>query len=470
MKHTITTILTLCFIHSAHAEFRVWKDASGTHEIKAELVRVESGRVTLKRENGTTLTLPVTSLSKADQALLNGTSTGAAAATGDWPQWRGPRRDDVSTETGLMKKWPKDGPKRLWVSEDAGLGYSGFAITGGKLYTLGLYDTEEKIICLDTATGKKVWEVTIGSIYNNNWGNGPRSTPTVVGGMVYALGGNGDLACVSAVDGKKIWNKSLTKDLGGKLQGWGYTESPLVDDGLVIVTPGGNKGAVAALDAKTGKVKWQTQEVPEPAQYSSPIIAENGGQKQYVQLLMQSIIGISPKDGKLLWKSEFPGRTAVIPTPIYKDGHVFVAAGYGAGCKLVKLSTDGAAEVYANKTMTNHHGGVVLYGNHLYGHSDAGGWTCMDFLTGEEVWKNRGPGKGALTIADGMMYCLSESDGTVVLAEASPKAWNPTSQFKLEAQSSQRKPQGRIWTHPVVAGGRLYLRDQEFISCYDIKG
>ncbi|MDP1589127.1 MAG: PQQ-binding-like beta-propeller repeat protein, partial [Prosthecobacter sp.] len=231
MKNTTFVLLSLCLALSAQAEIRIWKDATGTHEIKAELVGVKAGKVTLKRENGTTITLPVASLSKEDQALLGGASGGGAAtaSAGEWPQWRGPNRDDVSTETGLLKKWPASGPKRDWVSEEAGLGYSGFAVSGGKIYTMGLFDAEEKVVCLDAATGKKVWDSFVGAIYKNKWGDGPRCTPTVAGGKVYALGGNGDLVCLDAATGKQDWSKSLVKDLGGVLQNWGYTESPLVD-------------------------------------------------------------------------------------------------------------------------------------------------------------------------------------------------------------------------------------------------
>lgn len=466
MKIIPLALVFACLTQALSAELRSWTDASGKFQIQAELVNVQAGQVTLKRKDGTTIRLAMTSLSQADQALL----TAGNAITGEWPQWRGPTRDDVSKETGLLKKWPAAGPKRSWLNDDAGLGYSGFAIVAGKLFTLGLYDTEEKVVCLDASNGKKVWETTIGTIYNNNWGNGPRSTPTVIGGAVYALGANGDLACLSADNGKKIWSKSLTKDLGGKLQSWGYTESPLVDGDLVVVTPGGSQGAIVGLDTKTGAVKWQTKGLTDDAQYSSIIPIDYQGQKQYVQLLMKCLVGISPKDGALLWKSDFPGQTAVIPTPIYKDGNIYVTAGYGVGCKMVKLGGESPREVYSNKVMINHHGGAILVGDFIFGHSDQGGWTCQNFATGEAIWKDKGIGKGAVAYADGMLYCQSESDGTIALVEASKEGWKVVSSFKLAAQSSQRKPQGRIWTHPVIAGGKLYLRDQEMISCYDIKG
>jgi len=469
MKHILASLSILGFALSCHAEMRTWTDASGQHKIEAELVGVQAGKVTLKRANGSTITLALNQLSKADQALLGGGTAAPGGAAGDWPQWRGPNRDDVSTETGLLKKWPASGPKRAWVNEDAGLGYSGFAISGGKLYTMGLYDAEEKVVCIDAATGKKLWDSLVGAIYKNKWGDGPRCTPTVAGGKVFAIGGNGDLVCLDAATGKQDWSKSLVKDLGGKVQGWGYTESPLVEGDLVIVTPGGDKGAIAALSTKTGKVEWQTKNITENAQYSSIIPITHNGQRQYVQLLMNTILGVSPK-GEVLWKTDFPGKVAVIPTPIYSDGQVYVTAGYGVGCKAVKLGSGSAEEIYSNKNLENHHGGVILVDGLLYGHSNNGGWTCQDFKTGEVVWQDRGIGKGAVAYADGMLYCQSEDGGTIALVEASKDGWKMVSSFILEAQSTQRSPDGRIWTHPVVVGGKLYLRDQEFISCYDVKG
>lgn len=476
MKLAITAAVlsAITLPSSLLGEVRTWKDATGQHQVRAELAGVAGGMVTLKTEDGRMVKLAVTRLSKEDQAFLKGGNAPAAsgAASGaSWPQWRGPNRDDLSTETGLLKEWPPEGPKRLWVSEDAGLGYSGFSIADGILYTMGLDGDDEKLIAMDAATGKKLWDTKTGGRLKNNWGDGPRSTPTVAGGQVFALGGNGDLVCADAKTGKKKWDKSLTKDLGGQIQNWGYTESPLVEGDKVIVTPGGSKGAIAALSVRSGSVEWQTKEFTEPAQYSSPIVIDSGEQRQIVQLVMNSFVGVSPADGKLLWKADFPGRTAVIPTPIHRDGHVYVAAGYGVGCKLIKLGGAAPETVYENKTMVNHHGGVILVDGYLYGHSDGGGWVCQDFKTGAEKWSERQKlRKGCIAHADGMLYCMGEDDGTVVLIEASPEGWKEHGRFKLEKQSSQRSSQGRIWTHPVICGGRLYLRDQEFISCYDVKG
>ena len=386
----------------------------------------------------------------------------------DWPQWRGPDRSDVSRETGLLKSWPPGGPKRVWLYENAGNGYSGPAIVGGKLFTLGTRDQSESLIALDAGTGKELWVAQMGSILKNAWGDGPRGTPSVEGGRVYAISGSGVLICASATDGKILWQKRLS-ELGGKTPGWGYTESPLVDGDLVVCTPGGAKGAITALDKETGKLSWQSTEFTDGAQYASVVPANINGTRQYVQITMQNIAGIAAKDGKLLWKSPWPGRTAVIPTPIVRGNEVYVTAGYGVGCRLVRIEPGNeVTTIYENKVIKNHHGGVILVGDYLYGHSDSG-WTCQNFNTGEEVWSHRGFGKGAVACADGMLYCLEEGSGTVVLVEASPKGWNEHGRFKLEPQTQIRSSQGHIWTHPVISNGRLYLRDQDLIYCYDIR-
>ena len=388
----------------------------------------------------------------------------------DWPQWRGPDRTDVSKETGLLKSWPEGGPKRVWLSDKAGLGYAGPAIANGKLFTMGVRDGAEHLIALDVKDGKELWSAKIGDVLKNNWGDGPRGTPTVDGDRVYALGGQGSLIAANVSDGKVAWEKTM-RGFGGKTPGWGYTESVLVDGDKVLCTPGGQKGAIVALNKKSGALLWQSADFTDGAQYSSIIAADHNGSRQYIQLTMQHIVGLSANDGKVLWTSDFPGRTAVIPTPIFHDGHVYVTAGYGVGCKLVKVGpSNQVSDVYFNKVMKNHHGGAILVDGHVYGHSDGSGWVCQNFKTGEEVWAEKSKlGKGAMAYADGRFYCLAENNGTIALIEASSKGWNEHGRFKLEAQSSQRNPQGRIWTHPVISNGRLYLRDQELLSCYDIK-
>lgn len=396
---------------------------------------------------------------------------------GDWPQWRGPDRTDVSKETGLLKQWPEGGPKKVWSYTNAGNGYAGMSVADGRLFTMGARAGQEFLIALDAASGKELWAAAMGPLYNEDrpsynvgWGEGPRGTPTVDADRVYALGAWGNLVCASVKDGKIVWKKTM-QEVGGKPFGWGYSESPLVDGPKLVCTPGGSQGAIAALDKMTGAPVWQSKDFTDDAQYSSLVPATINGTPQYVQLTMRSVAGVAAKDGKLVWRVDFPGRVAVIPTPIVRDNRVFVTAGYGVGCKLVEIGPDNSVnEVYRNTNLANHHGGAILVGDHVYGHSDRSGWTCLDFQTGEVAWQEKGKlGKGAIACADGMFYLLDEKSGEVVLIEVNPGAWSEKGRFKLDPQSTIRNPKGGIWSHPVISNGKLYLRDQDLIHCYDIK-
>ncbi len=394
----------------------------------------------------------------------------AAAQAVDWPQWRGTDRSDRSPETGLLKTWPASGPKQVWLYKDAGIGYSGPAIVKGRLYTMGARGDQERLIALNAADGKELWSTPVGGTYDNNWGNGPRGTPTVDGDRVYALGANGGLVCAQTADGKVLWQVAA-KDFGGAVPGWGYCESVVVEGNTVVFTPGGSKGSMVALDKTSGKLVWQSKDFTDAPHYSSIVPANLNGTRQLIQLTPSALVGIEAKDGAVLWKSPWNGKVAVIPTPVYHDNQVYISSGYGVGCKMVKISpSNEATDVYVNKVMKNHHGGVILVGDHLYGYSDGPGWVCQDLKTGSEVWSSKAFGKGAVTYADGMLYCIEEGSGTVCLAEASPKGWQEHGRFKLDPQTTLRKPEGRIWTHPVVSNGRLYLRDQELLFCFDLQG
>jgi outer membrane protein assembly factor BamB len=402
-----------------------------------------------------------------------------AAAAADWPQWRGPDRTDVSKETGLLATWPDGGPPLLWTYAEAGIGYSGPAVVGDRLFTMGARNEVEYLLALDTGTGKEVWATEIGPLLENPYGSGPRGTPTVDGDRTFALGGKGELICVETRTGKKRWHVSFTNDLGGQEPHWGYTESPLVDGDKLVCTPGGSQGTLAALDKQTGKVLWRSKGLTDPAAYSSIIAADVAGVRQYIQMTGGHAVGVAADDGRLLWESsERINPTAVIPTPIYREGSVYVTSGYadrGGGCALLKLTADGsefkADVVYSDKSMANHHGGVVLVGDYLYGYSDTQGrrWVCQEFKTGKVVWESKKLGKGSLTCADGHLYCYSENDGTAVLVKASPEGCEESGRFKIPRQTQQPRGQGNIWTHPVVANGRLYLRDQDLIFCFDVK-
>jgi outer membrane protein assembly factor BamB len=394
----------------------------------------------------------------------------AQAQNFSWPQWQGPTRNGLTDETGLLQTWPAGGPKRLWLFEDCGAGYSGPAIVDGKLYILGERDGACKLIAVNVETGKELWAAPVGPTFQNDWGGGPRGTPTVDDGRVYVLSPTGELVCVKASNGEEVWRMTM-QSLGGQIPNWGYSESVLIDGEKLLCTPGGRQGAIVAIDKESHEVIWQSNELTDVAHYSSIVRGDIHGRPQYVQLLEKRLVGLSPTDGKLLWEVEWPGAVAVIPTPIVFGNRVFCTSGYGAGCMVVEIGANNqATKIFENKRMKNQHGGVIKVGNNLYGFSDDVGWVCLDARTGEQAWRERDAlGKGAIGYADGRFYCVDQSEGNVVLIDASPTAWNERGRFTLEPQAKDRSPRGGIWVHPVAVNGKLFLRDQEYVYCYDVK-
>ncbi len=409
------------------------------------------------------------------------------AAGADWPQWRGPARDGISQETGLLKEWPKGGPKLSWKINLGGVGYSSPVVAGKNVFVTAAEDDDkglkEFLVCLNAEDGKQVWKVDLPNSdgnYNGGWGSGPRATPTLAGDFIYVLGARGDLFCLKAANGNKVWSVNLPKEFGGGIPFWGYSESVLIDGDRVVCTPGGKKGAILALDKATGKKLWQSADLTDAAAYSSIVIATTGGVKQYVTQTATAAVGVRATDGKLLWrKDDLKRAVAIIPTPIVAGNLIFFTSGYGAGCELIKLdaSEDGTVkattEYTQNLLITNHHGGVVQVGDHIYGHTDRGAkWFCYDFKKGGEefVWESKALGKGSLTVADGMLFCLGEDPkkGTVVLTEANAEGWKETGRFDLPEKSQFPRKAGMIWAHPVVANGKLYIRDHELLFCYDV--
>ena len=404
---------------------------------------------------------------------LVGIAYAAAAVAEDWPQWRGPNHDDISTETGLLKDWPAGGPKLAWEVKDLGHGFASVSISGDRIFTAGDKGAESFVHALNAADGKPVWSAKLGKAgeVGQPAFEGPRATPTTDGQEVFAVSQWGDLVAYDAGTGKELWRKDYTKDFGGGAPFWGYSESPLIDGEQVIVSPGGNQGAVVALNKKTGSVVWQCKELTDAAHYASLIPADLGGVHQYITLTPANVAGIGASDGKLLWKAPRKGNVAVIPTPIFSDGFVYVTSGYGVGCNLFKVTPDSgkfsAEQVYANKVMVNHHGGVVKLGDFVYGYSDGKGWTCQDFKSGEAKWQDKEKlGKGSLVCADGHLYLRQEDKkGTVALIEATPDGYKEHGRFDQPDRSDKNS-----WPHPVVSGGKLYLRDQDVLLCYDVKG
>jgi outer membrane protein assembly factor BamB len=424
----------------------------------------------------------------------------------DWPQWQGPDRNAISKETGLLREWPKDGPPLAWKVNGLGGGYSAPSIAAGRIFGMSNRGDEEVVWALSEADGKELWVTRLGPAFREGppqGSEGPGCTPTVDGQRLYVLGLGGDLACLQVQDGKIIWRRSLTRDLGGRLPTWRYNESPLVDGDKVICTPGGQDAMLVALDKLTGKTIWKSQ-MPggadggpggrgggpvgfgrgfggfggSGAAYASAIAIDFDGQREYVQLTARALVGVAASDGKFLWRYDRPAnRMGIIcSTPLYHEGLVFAASAYGAGGGLVKLSKDGsggvkAEEVYSTRNMQNHHGGMVLVDGCLYGANggnEGGFLVCLDFKTGNVLWDERETGKrrarkGSVALADGRLYYRTER-GTMLLIEANPKQYVERGRFDQPDRSEQL-----AWPHPVIANGKLYLRDQDVLLCYDVK-
>jgi outer membrane protein assembly factor BamB len=405
----------------------------------------------------------------------------AAAPVRDWPTFRGTDRTAVAPDTGLLTAWPEGGPPLVWEAAGAGRGYASLAIADGKIYTMGdgpstAEDKDEYLLCFDQATGEQLWKTKTGPAWNEgdpSW-QGSRSTPTVDGDRVYVLTAHGELIVVDT-SGKELWRKDVKEAFGGdKADGWGYSESVLIDGDKLVLTPGQETNTMVALDKNSGDLIWSC---PRPgdrgAGHASIVISEVGGTKVYVTTTGSGAMGVRAEDGKLLWTYDIDDTTAVIPTPIVRDDLVFFTAGYGRGGALLR-QVPGAngevtvEEVYGlNKDVQNKHGGVVLVGDHLYGDSDdRGNPFCAEFMTGKIVKRLRGSGERSACVAaaDGHIY-IKYQDGTMTLVDASPEKFEEVGSFKIPG--SGERPS---WAHPVILDGKLYLREDDRILCYNISG
>jgi outer membrane protein assembly factor BamB len=397
----------------------------------------------------------------------------SSAGRYDWPQWRGQKRDGTSAETGLLKDWPDKGPRLVWTAKGLGDGYSSVSVAAGHIYTMGdrkdrqstRSEVEGYVICLDERTGKELWATRVSKRYSDG---GPRSTPTVDGDRVYALSPLGDLVCLDAATGREHWHKSLPDDFRGQVGGWHYSESPLIDGDKLVCTPGGKEATLVALDKKTGDTIWKAK-VPQgdAAAYSSIIVADVDGQREYIQFLGRGLVGVAATDGEFLWRYDRPANgVANCSTPVYDHDRVFAASAYSTGGGLARLTRNGnaikAEQVYFTKDMQNHHGGMVLVNGYLYG-SNEGHLCCLDFATGKTKWQNARPGKGSIAYADGRLYYRAEN-GPVTLVEANPHEYKEHGRFDTPEHGN-----GNAWPHPVIANGKLYLRHADLLFCYDVK-
>ena len=411
--------------------------------------------------------------------------TGINLKAQDWPRWRGLNQDGVSKETGLKLDWAASKPSLLWTFRQAGSGFSAPTIVGTTLYGHGAAGGKDFAFALNTQTGALKWKQELGAESVLERGNGPRGSVTIDGGKIYLIRGSGVIHCLSAADGNMIWQKDFNRDFKGKMMSqWGYSESPLVDGNLVICTPGGSGGTMVALDKNTGNLVWKTNDWKDDSGYSSAIIAEVGGIRQYIQQAGRGVAGISAKDGKLLWKVDYQvaGRTpsAVIPTPVFNDNMVYVTNAYGCGCMGIRLSKEGegikAETIYTgNRDIVSQHGGVVLVNGYVYGYSDppSNSWVCQNMKTGEIVWnqsvRDAGIGKGSVFGIGDRLLCFDMATGILAVTAASPDGWKEFGRIQIPERTNISTQDNLLWTHPVVANGKLYLRDHDLLFCFDLK-
>jgi outer membrane protein assembly factor BamB len=386
-----------------------------------------------------------------------------------WPQFHGPDQNNRSADTGLLKRWPQGGPRRAWQAEGIGHGFSCVTIAAGIIYTTGNVGKETLITALDLS-GKRLWQVANGPAYKREQ-PGTRSVPTLVGGRLYHMNADGDVVCLDAKTGKSVWGRNVLKDFAGRNIRWGLAESLLVAGGKVICGVGGPDVSTAALDAKTGKTVWTTRGVGDKPGYASAILVSRGGLEQIVTLTSASAIGVDLASGRLLWKVPHPAAfDENINQPVQHEGHVFTCTGHGRGGVLWKLRVNGkdcsVAPLWRNQDLDTQHGGTVLVDGHLYGHGQGGRgrWVCVDVRTGKTRYASKALpcGSGSLTWADGMLYAVTDRRG-VALVRAGPKEFKPVSRFELPAG-----PRGPTWAHPVVCGGKLYLRHGDRLYAYDV--
>ena len=392
----------------------------------------------------------------------------------DFSQFRGPLRDGHSPETGLSQEWPKEGPKLLWQVKEVGAGFSTPSVVGERIYLLGNEGAEESVIALAVKDGSRVWAAKLGKVghpeQNPNY-PGARSTPTVDGKFLFALGSDGDLVCLETANGKEVWRKHLRNDFGGKYGEWAYSESPLVDGDKLICTPGGMTATLVALNKKNGEVIWKCA-VPEgsDASYSSVIIAEFSGVKQYVQFLAKGLVGVEAKTGKLLWHFEktAKGSPAVILTPLVSGGLIYSGAFRASSAVIKPVLKAGAftlEEIYSGAKLPIGLGGVVKVGDYFYGSSSQSAM-CVEFKTGTVKWEERAIGPCSWLVADKRIYLHAES-GDVALIEPTAEAYREKGRFA--PLNPPTRGQAKAWAYPVVANGRLYIRELNSLWCYDVK-
>ncbi len=473
---------------SSDYEYRTWTDTTGRYRTEAVMVDFTEDAVRLKKRDGQIVSVTIERLSKLDQTYIKRkadrmksrpTSSGRGREPGfepsqpavspgrppaqpashaDWPGWRGPKRDGKSPDRGLLREWPASGPRQIWQASGIGQGFSTVAVTGGRVYTSGDVGGRFTIFAFDM-DGKPVWQTPHDSAWTKSH-PGSRSTPTIDGDRLYIVSGNGLVGCYDTQRGRQIWTASLTQ-FGGRVPGWGYSESVLIYDKLAVVTPGG-QNCIVALDKNTGRPAWTSRGFNAGAQYSSCYAFEYQGVPMITTGTHGGIVGVDARNGSLLWANSFSeGNTANCPTPVFSDGYVFWANGYGKGGICLKLMGRSAQEAWRTRDMVCHHGGYIVHDGHIYG-NNGNGWACLELRSGRKMWEERAVGKGSVCFADGMLYLFGESGGKAGLGTCSPDGMEMRGTFSVQGN-------GPSWAYPVVIGGRLYLRYADHLYCFDVK-
>jgi outer membrane protein assembly factor BamB len=385
----------------------------------------------------------------------------ALTVSTDWAQWRGPARDGRSAELNLLKEWPSAGPRVVWRLDGLGPGYSSPAIVGDSAYTMGQRGEKEYVVAVDVRSGRKTWETAVGEAFRHlQSGDGPRSTPTIDGDRLYALSADGALTSLETATGAVVWSRHFVRTYGGSLNLYGFSESPLIDGDRLIVMPGGPGTSVVSLNKRTAALNWKAGS--DHSGYASTLIVEVGGVRQVLAMTGDALVSVEVDTGEVLWRYATVSACApAAATPIYKDGHVFVSTGFAGGCcALLRLGPRTMSEVYVNRDMRNVYSSAVLVDDVLYGFNDSV-LTAMDFLTGKVLWRDRSVGKGSITYADGRLYVLGE-EGEMALVRAAPQRYIEVSRFNAGGSAAR--------TPPVIANGLLFLRIQDRLTCYDIRG
>ncbi len=389
-------------------------------------------------------------------------------------QWRGPNRDGIFQETGLLKQWPKNGPELVLKVEKIGKGWSSPILDGNTIYTTGMKDTHDYLSAIDMQ-GNIKWQVPYGLSWNQSYPD-TRCSPVVENDKIYVQSGTGRVACINKETGKEIWAKEVDKDFDGEYHTWGNSETPLVVDNMVICSPGGKETSIVALDKMTGKTVWESKSVGGPRCYLSATIYKYKNFRYILAATGTHLIALIPETGEIAWSYRYmdPAKwdqdgLIWADTPTFKDDEIFITMGYDYPAVMLKMSADGksVSEKFVDHTLDNHHGGVVLYNGYLYGsnwqNNTKGNWVCMDWNTGEIKYEESWGTKGPLVMADGLLYAYTER-GEVGLVKPDPSGFNVISQFKVTAGA------GPHWAHPFIADGKLLIRHGEVLMVYDIKG